>query len=146
MKNPWMKKVLIMLGISVGSFIGFNVAFMLAAVITLAIGRISGPIGYSLGRFVFLIVIYLIFFGAQKLKIPTWIKATVFSMPMISTLILIGVYGYGLSLPIIIGIRAGFVAFVGYYLYRYKWDWTYFYALSFVSVCAAYVMIAGIEI
>ena len=146
MKSPWMKKLLIMLGISVGSFIGFNVAFMLAAVITLGIGRISGPIGYSLGRFVFLIVIYLIFFGVYKLKIPTWIKATVFSMPMISTLILIGVYGYGLSMPIIIGLGTAFVSFVGYSLYRYKWDWTYFYALSFVSVCAAYVIIAGIDI
>lgn len=146
MKSPWMKKLLIMLGISVGSFIGFNIAFMLAAVITLGIGRISGSIGYSLGRFVFLIVIYLKFFGVKQLKIPTWIKATVFSMPMISTLILIGVYGYGLSMPIIIGLGTAFVSFVGYSLYRYKWDWTYFYALSFVSVCAAYVIITGIDI
>lgn len=146
MKSPWMKKLLIMLGISVGSFIGFNVAFMLAAVITLGIGRFSGPIGYSLGRFVFIIVIYLIFFGVKQLKIPTWIKATVFSMPMISTLILIGVYGYGLSMSIILGIGFIFVISVAYYLYRNKWDWTYFYALSFVSICAAYVIIAGIDI
>jgi|GEM_PF-3436360 len=146
MKNPFVKKLLIMLGISVGSFIGFNIAFMLAALITLSITRISGPIGYSLGRIVFIILIYLVFFGVKKLKIPTWIKATVFSMPMISTLILIGVYGYGLSMPIIIGLGTGFIAFVGYYMYRYKWDWTYFYALSFVSVCAAYIMLAGIDI
>lgn len=146
MKNPLIKKLLIMLGISVGSFIGFNIAFMLAAVITLGIARITGPIGYSLGRVVFLIIIYLLFFGVKKLKIPTWIKATVFSMPMISTLILIGVYGYGLSTPIIIGLGTGFVAFVGYYLYRNKWDWTYLYALSFVSICAAYVILTGIDI
>lgn len=146
MKNPIIKKLLIMLGISVGSFIGFNIAFMLAAFITLTISRFTGPIGYSLGRIIFLIVIYLIFFIVYKLKIPTWIKATVFSMPMMSTLILIGVYGYGLSLPIIIGLDTVLVSFVGYALYRYKWDWTYFYALSFVSVCAAYVILAGIDI
>lgn len=146
MKNSFVKKLLIMLGISVGSFIGFNVAFMLAALITLSIARITGPIGYSLGRIVFLIVIYLIFFGVKRLKIPTWIKATVFSMPMISTLVLIGVYGYGLSVYIVLGLGLGFIVLVSYYLYHNRWDWTYFYALSFVSICAAYVIIAGIDI
>lgn len=146
MKNSFIKKLLIMLGISVGSFIGFNVAFMLAALITLSIARITGPIGYSLGRIVFLIVIYLIFFGVKRLKIPTWIKATVFSMPMISTLVLIGVYGYGLSVYIVLGLGLGFIVLVSYYLYHNRWDWTYFYAFSFVSICAAYVIIAGIDI
>lgn len=146
MSNQWMKKILIMLGISVGSFIGFNISFMLAAFIILTIGRITGPTGFGLGQIVYLIVIYLIFFGVKKLKIPTWIKATIFSMPMISTLILIGVYGHGLSTPIILGIGLMFILSVAYYLYRNKWDWTYFYALTFVSVCAAYVIIAGVEI
>ena len=146
MSNQWMKKILIMLGISVGSFIGFNISFMLAALIILTIGQITGPTGFGFGRIVYLIVIYLIFFGVKKLKIPTWIKATIFSMPIISTLILIGVYGYGLSIPVILGIGLMFVLSVAYYLYRNKWDWTYFYALSFVSVCAAYVIIAGVEI
>ena len=146
MNNPMMKKFLMILGISIGSFIGFNIAFMLAAFITLTVSRIIGPIGYSMGRLVFIVVIYLIFFGVKRLKIPTWIKATVFSMPMISTLILIGVYGYQLSLIIVLGIGLLFILCVAYYLYRNRWDWTYYYALSFVSVCAAYAILARIDI
>ncbi len=146
MKNQWTKKILIMIGISVGSFIGFNIAFILAAFITLSIAQITGQIGYTVGRFVFLIIIYLIFFGVKRLHIPDWIKASVFSMPIISTLILIGVYGYGLSSYIVIGLGLLFTLSVTYFLYRNKWDWTYYYALSFVSICAAYVIIAGIDI
>lgn len=146
MKNQWTKKILIMIGISVGSFIGFNIAFILAAFITLSIAQITGQIGYTVGRFVFLIIIYLVFFGVKRLHIPDWIKASVFSMPIISTLILIGVYGYGLSSYIVIGLGLLFTLSVTYFLYRNKWDWTYYYALSFVSICAAYVIIAGIDI
>ena len=146
MKNQWTKKILIMIGISVGSFIGFNIAFILAAFITLSIAQITGQIGYTVGRFVFLIIIYLVFFGVKRLHIPDWIKASVFSMPIISTLILIGVYGYGLSSYIVIGLGLLFTLSVTYFLYRNKWDWTYFYALSFVSICAADVIIAGIDI
>lgn len=146
MKNQWTEKILIMIGISVGSFIGFNIAFILAAFITLSIAQITGQIGYTVGRFVFLIIIYLVFFGVKRLHIPDWIKASVFSMPIISTLILIGVYGYGLSSYIVIGLGLLFTLSVTYFLYRNKWDWTYYYALSFVSICAAYVIIAGIDI
>jgi len=77
MKNSFIKKLLIMLGISVGSFIGFNVAFMLAALITLSIARFTGPIGNSLGRIVFLVVIYLIFniFRCKAIKNPNMDKS-----------------------------------------------------------------------
>ena len=146
MKNPWVKKILIMLAISIVSFIGFNLAFMLAAVITLGIARFTGPNSYTIGRLIYLVVIYLIFFLVKGLKIPTWIKACIFSLPVVSTLVLIGVYGYGLAMPIIFGIGLVYIAAVAYYLYRTKSDWTYYYALSFVSICIAYVMLAGIDI
>jgi len=146
MSKDWVNKVFIMIGISVGSFIGFNVSFMLAAWITLALAQFIGPLGFSIGRLIYLVLIYIVFYVVKTLKIPTWIKAIVFSMPMISSLILIGVYGYGLSTPIIIGLCTAFVSFWAFYLWKSKWDWTYLYALTFVSTCAAYVFIAGIDI
>lgn len=146
MLSQWIKKILIMLGISVGSFIGFNVAFLLAAFMTLLVARFIGPIGHSIGRFIYLILVYTFFFIAKPLRTPTWFKAILFTIPIMSTLILIGVYGYGLSTPIILAIGAGFVGCWLYYMWLNKWDWTYFYAISFVSVCAAYVMIAGVDI
>lgn len=146
MKNDWTKKLLIIIGITIGAFIGFNLSFMLAAVITLTVGRLTGPLGFTIGRFIYLAVIYLIFVITNQSKIPVWIKATIFTMPMISTLILIGVYGYGFEQWIVLGLGALFVSGVFYYLYRNKWDWTYYYALGFVTACAAYVIIAGIDI
>jgi hypothetical protein len=146
MSKEWINKIIIMIGISVGSFIGFYVSFMLAAWITLVLAQFIGPLGYSIGRLIYLVLIYIVFFVVKTLKIPTWIKAIVFSMPMVSSLILIGIYGYGLSTPIIIGLSTAFVSFWAFYLWKSKWDWTYLYALTFVSVCVAYVYIAGIDI
>lgn len=146
MKNDWTKKLLIMIGITIGAYIGFNLTFMLAAFITLSVGSLTGTFGYTIGRMIFIVVIYLIFAITKQLKIPVWIKATIFTMPMISTLILIGIYGYELDQWIVLGIGALFVSGVVYYLYRNKWDWTYYYALGFVTACATYVIIAGIDI
>jgi len=146
MKNDWTKKLLSIIGITIGAFIGFNLSFMLAAVITLSVAKLTGPLGYTIGRLIFLVVIYLIFALTKQLKIPVWIKAAVFTMPMISSLIIIGVYGYGLAQWMVLGGGALFVLAVLYYLWRNKWDWTYYYALGFVSVVAAYVIIAGIDI
>jgi len=146
MKNDWTKKLLIIIGITIGAYIGFNLSFMLAAIITLTVGKLTGPLGFTIGRLIFLVIIYLIFAISKQLKIPVWIKATIFTMPMISTLILIGVYFYGLDQWIILSIGALFVIGVTYYLWRNKWDWTYYYALGFVTACAAYVIIAGIDI
>ncbi|MDP3443925.1 MAG: hypothetical protein Q8T08_13800, partial [Ignavibacteria bacterium] len=83
MSKEWINKIFKMIGISVGSFIVFNVSFMLAAWITLALARLIGPLGFSIGRLIYLVLIYIIFFGVKTLKIPTWIKAVVFSMPMV---------------------------------------------------------------
>ena len=87
MKNPWVKKILIMLAISIVSFIGFNLAFMLAAVISLGIARFTGPNSYSIGRLIYLVVIYLIFFLVKGLKIDIFVK---YLLILLDTIVTIG--------------------------------------------------------
>ena len=146
MSNQWIKKILTLIGISVGSFIGFNVAFLLATLITLLIVRFIDPIEHSIGRIIYLFLVYTLFFITKSLRTLTWFKVILFSIPMMSTLILIGVYGYGLSTLLFLEIGAIFVGFWIYFMWLNKNDGAYFYALPFVSVCVAYVMIAGINI
>lgn len=146
MTNQYIKTILMIIGISVGSFIGFNVAFIFAAFITLLITRFTGEIGFSFGRIIYLILIYGLFFLTKPLRTPNWFKAILFSMPIMSTLILIGLCGYGLPVPLILFMGGLFVGAWGFYLWKHQWNWTFTYALIFVSVCASYVLFAGIEI
>lgn len=145
-KSKWMQIATKIIGITVGGFIGFNLSFLLAAFIIRLVSPNMGMGGNVWGRNLFIVVIYALFFGVKSLKIPTWIKATVFTMPTMSTLILIGIFGYQLSLPVVMALGTVYSLLVTFILWRLKWDWTYFYALAYVSVLAAYVIMAGIDI
>lgn len=145
-KSKWRPVALKILGISLGGFVGFNLSFLIAALIIMTLGPKGGMGGSVLGQTTFMVVIYLLFFGVNILRIPTWIKATVFTMPTMSTLVMIGVVGYSLGTIVVLTIGALYVGCVAAYILYRKWDWTYRYALAYVTLMALYVILAGVEI
>lgn len=149
MKNKaWVKPVLSMLCIVVVGFILFNVAFMLAALVLGTLANLDGTQGVppAYGRFIFVILIFAISWFVFRSKLNVLVKATYLTMPLMVTLVMIGIFSYQLSQFVVYILGGIVVAAVLYYIYKKKLSWLYTFATLYVTLVALLVMVLGIEI
>lgn len=146
--KTWVKPALSMVCITAGGFILFNVAFMLAALVMRTLAYIDGTQGIppAYGRIIFVILIFVISWFIFRSKLNDLIKATYLTMPLMVTLVMIGIYSFQLSQWVVYILGGIVVAAVLYYIYKKKLSWLYNFATAYVVAVALFVMIAGIEI
>jgi hypothetical protein len=146
--KPWLKTLLSILTIIIGGFLLFNLAFILVALIMGLVGLISGSNNTpSITGIVILIILLLVLsWFIFKSKLPTLIKATYLSMPLMVILMTIGISLYQQPQWIIYLIGAAIVISILLYLIFKKLSWLYFISTIYVALLALYISIAGIEI
>lgn len=146
--KPWVKAALSMLCIIVGGFILFNIAFMLVALVMRILAFVDGTQGIppAYGRFIVVILIFVISWFIFRSKLNDLIKATYLTMPLMVVLVMIGIYSFQLSQSVVYILGGIVVAALLYYIYKKKLSWLYYFATAYVVAVALFVMIAGIEI
>ena len=146
MKSKAVRRILEMVLMSVLSFIGFNLAFMLAAVVILSLVQILGPLGHLIGRPVFIVLLTLLTWFVFRFKLPVWAKASIYSMNLMSVLVVVGIYLFAfgpLWNTLLLGIT---MAALVIYLVKTHKPWQYSFSTVFVGLTLAYVILAGVEI
>ncbi len=150
-ENLVIKSIVSSATIVLGGFILFNLAFMLAAVFVrgtnlimkLSLG-IHLPVVFSLIPFVGILFVATVL--VFRSNIDHLLKATFFTMPLMSLLITVGVLMDQQPKYVPISLGAAVIAIMGCYFYLKKMPWVYYFALLYVAVLAIYVSLSGIDI
>jgi hypothetical protein len=146
--KAWFKNLLSVVCIVVGGFILFNAAFMLAALVIRTLAYIDGSQGIppAYGRIVFVILIFVISWFILRSKLNDLIKATYLTMPLMVTLVMIGIFTFQLTELVVYLIGGIVIAAVLFYIYKKKLSWLYTFATVYVGSVALYIMLTGMEI
>ncbi len=146
----WQKNVLSMLFITVGGFILFNIAFLLAALVinvTMSIlGIPQNEAPHIVGRVLYLLLTFLISWLVFHSWLNTTIKATFLTMPLMVIFVMIGINLYQQSKWMIAGIGFLIICAVLYYLNKKKLSWLYYFSTFYVAALALYILLSGMEI
>jgi hypothetical protein len=151
----WQKNALSMLTIVVIGFILFNVAFILAWLVSTAYSMAIMPFAkqadgdfdmiHSLWRYVYLILIILLSWFVFRSQFNDLVKATFLTLPLVVILAVVGVQFY--TLPVLVYvISAMIIATILFYLYKTKHSWLYYFATLYVAVVMLVVMLSGMQI
>lgn len=138
-----------------GGFLLFNLGFLVFALIvnfsmlfmkqpeSAAPSIISRLMGY-------LVIVGLSYLGLRLIRGDSQIKhtlrATIITLPLMAFLIGIGIYLYGQSDFFILAVSGVVILLVLLYLYLKKLPWMYWFAVLYVSLLGALVMIMDIDI
>ena len=152
--KTWQKNLLSALIITVGGFLLFNAAFILAAavhqvcslIVRLIAGRDDFAVNLMFWQYLFILVVLVISWFIFKSKWKTLIKATYLTMPLMVLLVFAGIRFYEQPQWVPIGIGIILIGAVMFYLYKKKLPWQYYYATIFTGIVALVVVLAEIEI
>ena len=148
--KPYQKNILFALFIIVGGFILFNLAFLLAAfvikVTTSLLGMAQNEAPSTVGRVLYLLIIFLISWFVFRSRLNDIIKATFLTMPLMVILVMVGLSLYQQSKWIIAGIGAVIICTVLSYLYKKKLSWLYYFSTIYVVALALCVMLFNVQI
>ena len=152
--KTWQKNLLSALIITVGGFLLFNVAFMLAAavhqacslIVRLIAGRDDFAVNLIFWQYLFILLVLGISWFIFKSKWKTLIKATYLTMPIMVLLVFVGIRFFEQPKWVPIGIGVILLGAVLLYLYKKRLPWQYFYATLFTGIVALVIVLAGIEI
>jgi hypothetical protein len=149
LKN-WQKQVLSIVVLMAGGYVLFTLAFMVFAFVVNGLMVLGGqPENASppaMGRVVAYLLILILSWLVFRSRLPVLAKATVLQMPLMVTLVMLGIALYGQSIVsiimlgiVVIGATAVFIA------YR-KLSWQYWFSTGYVAVLALCIMIFDIQI
>jgi hypothetical protein len=145
-EKTWVKPVLSMICIVVIGFVLFNAAFLLAALVIKALASLAGGMPPVSGRIIFVLLVYGISWFVFRSKLNDLVKATFLTMPLMVTLIVIGIYTFEMSTWVVYILGAIVVAAVVYFIRMKKLSWLYYFATAYVVAVALFVMLTGVEI
>lgn len=136
--------------IIIGGFILFNFAFILTALVIRAIMLVmrtpeNMPPPFF-GRFVALFLILLISWLVFRSRINHTIKATVLTMPLMTILVLSGLFLYSMPQWTVYLAGAAIILAVLFFLYKKKLPWVYYFATLFVAALGIFIMATGMDI
>lgn len=148
--KTWQKNVLSAIIIVVVGLVLFNVAFLLAALVSLVFGMIvkqvfGGSIGPMGWKCAWLILVLLITWLVFRSKLNDLVKATFMTMPLAVILAVVGIYFYAMPVLVYV-IGAMIIAAILFYLHKKKRSWLYYFATVYVAVVMLYVELSGMQI
>ena len=148
--KSWQKNILSIVIIIVGGFILFNLAFILTALVVratmLVMGVPENMAPPSIGRYITVFLIFIMSYIVFCSRVNDTIKATFLTMPLMVTLVMIGLSLYGQSKFLIYGAGALVIFVVVFFLYKKKLPWLYYFSTFYVAALGLYIMISGIDI
>ncbi len=155
-KNPVVSNILQAVTITVVGFLLLDLTFILTAVyqgllrllfsLFVPVETLMSGFWYPLlARLSFLVVIGLVSWWILRSKAAAVYKATFSLVPIATVYVTIGMFLSRWPVAVYT-LGAAFGVGVGYYLYRTKQKWQYYYALALISAVLLYMMISGIDI
>lgn len=148
--KPWQNNAISAAVIIVGGFLLFLFAFVLASgVFQLTMQMMGVPSSEAppvLSRIVYLVIVYILSGLVFWSKFNDTIKATAFTMPLMVTLMLMGISLYLQPTWIIIGLGAIIVLVPLVFFFRMKMPWQYYFSTFFVVAVLLYMIIFDVEI
>jgi hypothetical protein len=150
----WQKNGLSVVVIVAGGFALFNLMFMLLALVVNAgnalTRAIAGADDFAINgmfwRGIFVVVLLVASWLILRGKLNDLFKATYLTAPLMVLYVLIGIALYGQPQWLILGVGAAVAVAVLSFLAVRKLSWLYFAATIYVTIVAAYVAIAGVDI
>lgn len=146
--KSWKKKILSIFIIIVGSLILFNLAFLLASimigVIDVLIGKMD--IDYYFHFIIYYIMIIIMSYLIFKSKLNDVGKATFLTVPLMVTLVLLGIALSSLEQFLIILIGAFLVLIVLLFISIKRLPWVYYFAVFYVALLSLLALIYQIGI
>jgi len=149
LKN-WQKQVLSVGILMAGGYVLFTLAFILYAFVInglMALGGMSENASPpAIGRVVAYLLILILSWLVFRSRLPVLVKATVLQMPLMVTLVMLGIvlYGQSILLLIVLGI-AVMGATMAFITYR-RLSWQYWFSTGYVAVLSLCIMIFDIQI
>lgn len=148
--KPWQKNVLSILVITGGGFLLFNLAFMLTALVVrasmLLLGQPEGAVPNLLGRVLAMVLIFFLSWLVLRSKRSDLVKATTLTLPLMVTLVGIGVALSFYSKGVVIGVGSVILGGVIFYLKKNRLPWLYYFATGYVAVLGLAIMLFHIDI
>lgn len=148
--KPWLKNIISMVIVAVGGFILFNLAFILMARLTnvadLLFQRPQNLAPSLIARSIFLILLLAASWFVFRSKWSDTLKAAYMTLPLIVTLVMIGMTLHPQPDLVVLGAGALVITGVLFWLIRKKLPWIYYFALGYVAALALYVQLARIDI
>ncbi len=149
LKN-WQKQVLSVVVLIAGGYVLFLLAFVVFAFVVNGLMALLGlpenasppAIGRVLAYLLILLVSWLIF----RSRSPVLVKATVLQMPLMVTLVMLGISFYGQSMVLIIIMGIVVIGAVATFIAYRKLSWQYWFSTGYVGVLALGIMIFDIQI
>lgn len=145
-----LKNILSAVFIAAVGLLLFNLAFILAAfVINIPINFMGTPENaapHIVGRVVYIIIVGLISWLILKSKLTDLIKAAFFTVPLMVTLVMIGITVSNQPMWVTVLIGMIIVGAVLWYIYKRRLSWYYSFSTLYVAVLALCIMIFRIEI
>lgn len=148
--KSWNKNVLSVLTIVVGSFILFNIAFLLTALVVKASMSIlvmthnaAAPV---LSKVISLIVILLISWVIFKSRLNTLVKATFLTIPLMVVLVMVVIALYGQSKLLTAVVGFAIISAVLLFLKKKKLSWQYYFATFYVAIFGLCILFFNIQI
>jgi hypothetical protein len=155
-KNPFVKKILSALGVTVLGYVLLNLTFIFDALfqgLLRLIFRLFTPVDLMMtfNWFVplmhgsFLIVIGLLTFAIFRSKLSVFLKAVYMPVPVAMGLATLGIFLYPWPVAVY---SLGALACLGvlYYFYRTKQPWLYYFAVILTSLTLVIYTLSGGEI
>ncbi|NTW96205.1 MAG: hypothetical protein HGB31_06260 [Erysipelotrichaceae bacterium] len=142
-----MKKVLEILFIVLAGFVLFNVAFIMAALVIQGLGFLSQSETQNprLGMIFGLILLGLSWFILRS-RLSTLVKATYFTMPLMSMIVVLGVLMNGLQLWMILACEGLLIGVVFGFIRMKRLAWEYHFATLYCTVIGISIIIFNIQI
>jgi cytochrome b len=145
--TSWQKNALSVVVITVGGFILFNVAFMLAALVINGLSMFMGGrqqtfLGFGVYFALLLFLSWLVF----RSKLNHLVKATYLTMPLMAVLVMEGVVLYQQPQWVPLAVGAVICGAILFYIYNKKLPWFYYFSVLYVAALALYIVMAGVEI
>ena len=145
--SPLLKKILEALGIAVIGFILFNVAFMMFAAILGIIMMIAKTSiqNNGLGFAIFLLILVILTILVFRSKLNIILKAGYLCMPVMSVLVMLGVY-FNKNQLMVFGFAGLFIGVLFCYLRVMKQPWQYLFSVLYCTALGLIISIFNVQI
>lgn len=143
-----MKKVLEILFIVLAGFVLFNVAFIMAALVIQGLGFLSQSETQNprLGMMIFGLILLGLSWFILRSRLSTLVKATYFTMPLMSMIVVLGVLMNGLQLWMILACEGLLIGVVFGFIRMKRLAWEYHFATLYCTVIGISIIIFNIQI
>lgn len=129
-------------------FLLFNLAFILVAAILSGISMITHDPAQNntLGFMIFMILLIVMTWFIFQTKLSVLLKASFFTMPVMSVIVMVGVLLFGQERWVLFGVEGFIIGLILYFLRLKRLSWQYTFALAYCVLLGIIISLFNVQI